>query len=382
LPVVFAGLASIAFVSFSVVQILPGHEHQTSPFAFLSSICALGYFERCLGPEIEVFVFFDVSAVEIRDSLGRAEGDVHEKRSGSFFADFRDKLAKFSGNIRVFRENLFEVRVRPTVGLHHVEDHLVHAEAPQEAVNVQQVRQVAIGEHGRGVQFDAKTFELRDGLQACDCLFVTVGSARQTFVQFFRMPMNRHVKAIHSGFGETRGVGQMRQTPPVRHDADLLVPKRFGHPHEIRQFRARRGFARGKTNFGSSAALFENPADALDRHGRVVHIAAVAIFLHAEDAIVVADRADRDVDAFVPSVETFSNGGLDGRGTVVHAGLDRMVLHLLKIVNVDLQISRRSAELASAEANHLRGEAKNPPQIPEETSVARGVLGALSPFGF
>jgi hypothetical protein len=79
--------------------------------------------------------------------------------------------------------------------------------------------------------------------------------------------------------------------------------------------------------------LFEDPADAIGGHGGVVDVPAVAIFFHAEDAIVVADGANRDVDAFISGFEPFCDGGLDGGGTVGHESLVCMVVQLVKVVN-------------------------------------------------
>src|SRR5690606_18795414 len=45
------------------------------------------------------------------------------------------------------------------------------------------------------------------------------------------------------------------------------------------------------------AVLAEDPAHGLVGGGGVDDVAAVAILLHAEDAVVVADRAGEDVDA-------------------------------------------------------------------------------------
>src|SRR6185503_12346806 len=48
-------------------------------------------------------------------------------------------------------------------------------------------------------------------------------------------------------------------------------------------------------------------------HGGVVHVPPVAVLLHAEDAVVVADRADRDVDPLLPRAEPVDDAGC-GRG--------------------------------------------------------------------
>ncbi len=272
--------------------------------------------------QVEVFVLFDVAPIEVGNAFGGAEGDVDEKRLGVFFSDVRDKLAKFVGNFRIFRENLFEVRVGSTIGLHDVEDDLVNAEVAQEAIDVEQVGQVAIGEDGGGVQFDAEAFELRDGLEAGDGLFETVGGPRQTLVEFFRVAVDGDVKPVHARFGEARGVRQVGQTAAVGHDADLRIAERFGHADEIGQFGTRGGFARREANFGSSATLFQDPADPIDGHGGIVDVAAVAIFFHAEDAVVVADGADRDVNAFVAGFETFGDGRCDTGKTFGHESLD------------------------------------------------------------
>src|SRR5208283_387846 len=46
-----------------------------------------------------------------------------------------------------------------------------------------------------------------------------------------------------------------------------------------------------------AAVLLEDPRDTVRGHRGVVHVATVAVLFHAEDAVVVAYGADRDVDS-------------------------------------------------------------------------------------
>jgi hypothetical protein len=71
----------------------------------------------------------------------------------------------------------------------------------------------------------------------------------------------------------------------------------------------------------------QDPAHAVGRHGGVVDVPAVAIFLHAEDAVVVADRADGDVNALLLAGEAFEDGGLSDHGAA------RIVDHAERRVN-------------------------------------------------
>jgi hypothetical protein len=152
-------------------------------------------------------------------------------------------------------------------------------------------------------------------------------------VELLRVAVDGDVEAVHAGFGQAGGVGQMRQASAVGHDADFRVPEGLGHVDEVGELVAGRRFARREAHFEGAAALFEDPADAIDGHGGVVDVPAVAVFFHAEDAVVVADGADRDVNALVSGRETFGDVRLGGAGTVGQEGLGGMVVQLGAGVN-------------------------------------------------
>lgn len=186
---------------------MPHDQNEPSTFSVLHAVGLLGDVEGGLGIEVEVFVFFDVSAVEVGDAFGGAEGNIDEEGGGLFFSDVGDKPAKFSSNFGIFGEDLFEVRVGSAVGLHHVEDDLVDAEVTEEAIDIEQMGQVAVGEDGGGMEFDPEAFELGDGLEACDGLFEAFGGTGEAFVELFCVSVDGNVEPVHAGFGEFGGVG-------------------------------------------------------------------------------------------------------------------------------------------------------------------------------
>ena len=214
----------------------------------------------------------------------------------------------------VAREDLLEVRVRAAVGLHHVEDDLVHAVAPQEGVDVPQVRQVAVRDDGGGVELDAEALQPRDRVEPRHGLLEAVGRAGEALVELLRVAVDRDVEPVDARLGEGDGIRHLGESPAVGHHADAAVAARLGPRGELGELGARRRLAGGEAHLLGAAVTVEHPEDALGSHRGVVHVAAVAVLLHAEDAVVIADRADGDVQALCSPREALGDRRLGGHG--------------------------------------------------------------------
>src|SRR5678815_1740140 len=83
------------------------------------------------------------------------------------------------------------------------------------------------------------------------------------------------------------------------HDADPAVAELLRLADEVGELGPGGGLSGGEAHLLGAAVLLEDPADPLGRHRGVVDVAALAVFLHAEDAVVVADGPYREVDAFL-----------------------------------------------------------------------------------
>jgi hypothetical protein len=266
---------------------------------------------------VEVPVLLDVAAVEVGHALGRAEGDVDQEGHGPRFArrrSRRNELAERLRDVGVRGEDLVEERVRAAVGLHHVEHHLVDAVRTEEPVDVEHVGQVAVGDDRGRVQLHAEALHLRDRVQPGDGLLEALGRARQPLVQLLRVAVDGDVEAVHPGLRHPDGVRHVREAPAVGHHADAAVAQLLGPLHEVGKLGAGGGLAAGEAHLLGAAVLLEDPADALGRHRAVVDLARVAVFLHAEDAVVVADRADGDVQPLFLRLDALDDGGVYGQG--------------------------------------------------------------------
>ncbi len=209
---------------------------------------------------------------------------------------------------------LVEERVGPAVGLHHVEDHLVDAVRAQEAVDVEHVRQVPVGDDRGGVQLDAEALHLRDRVEAGHGLLEALGRAREPLVQLLGVAVDGDVEAVHPALREPHGVGHVRQAAAVGHHADAAEAELSRPLHEVGQLGPGGGLAAREADLFGAAVLLEDPAHPVGGHGAVVDLAGVAVFLHAEDAVVVAHRADRDVQALFLRLHALDDRRVYGQG--------------------------------------------------------------------
>ena len=306
---VAAAAALVALLALGLVEVVARDEDQATALALLGPLLLLLDGEGGLGVEVEVAVALDVAAVEVGDLLGRAEGDVDQERHRARFAHVAAEGLERARDLGVAREDLLEVGVGAAVRLHHVEHHLIDAVRPEEPVDVEHVGEVAIGDHRRGVELDAEALELGHRVEAGERLLEAVGRPGEPLVELLLVAVDRDVEAVHPRLRQRGGVGQVAEPAAVGHHADAAVAERFGPADELGQLGARRRLARGEAHLLGAAVALEDPADAIGRHRRVVDVAAVAVFFHAEDAVVVADGADRDVDALVLRREAFDDGG-------------------------------------------------------------------------
>lgn len=317
-----ACLTGIALVALGIIEILAGYKNKSFAFAVLGPVRLNRACSGGLGLQIEMPIAFDITAVEVGNAFGGAEGNVDEKGFGldiSGLRGARKKVSEDRCNFGVAGKDLFEKCIGAAIGLHHVKDDLIDAVLTQERIDLKQMRQVAIGDDGRCVKLDAKALELRDGIDACHGLLKAFGRSSQTFVQLLCVAVNGYVEAVHPRFGERDGVRHMAEPAAVGHDADPPKTQAFCPADEFWKLWAGRGFARGKAHFFRIPVVFKNPPDALPGHGRVVDVAAVPVFFHAEDAIVVAYRADGYVNAFRLILKPFNDAGLGHRATPVNA---------------------------------------------------------------
>src|SRR5208283_2801163 len=91
-----------------VVEVVAGDEDEPLAPPLLRAFGELGGGEGGLRVEVEMAVLFDVAAVEVGNSFGRAERNVDQERHGPLLAHVPAELHELGRDLRVAGEDLLE----------------------------------------------------------------------------------------------------------------------------------------------------------------------------------------------------------------------------------------------------------------------------------